>query len=587
MSPGQPVPPEVGRPDDSPDEDLRDTLTLGSLLTEPLLRYSPVVGGTIEEGGRRIEWCLPWAEALTDDESLEGVVVVARSSLLEQPTQRTAADLDRIRVGGAAALIVLVDASRTSEVEELARGRGLPVVIAAPTIGFSAINHLVAEKRLAQDAHAMAYGVSVHRELADVLYRGSGLSAMARRISRLSSSPAFLLDTELVVLAYESLGAAAVPDPDEVIRTLRNHLQATDHASGSGHTGAICMEVRLEHQLVSVVVDAIVLGGTTYGWVVIVELEHPPHPHDLAQHLVVAEQAVMISGSEMLRLRSIEETKERARGDFVHALLHGRFANPHELASRAAHHAFDVEGIYTALVVRGVIDGATTQGVTRQPGLIKAVQQLLPEEGGTTIATSLGDLLVVVRKVGSGQARAGTAEQEVASHFADGLLGLLEQTYGGTVAVAFGRPGRGVAGIMSSYREARVALEVARRLRYSGVSGYGELRVSAVLSQVAQDTEGIAFAREVFAPLHGPGERTEDLESVLIAYIESGGNVNAAARTLYMHRNTVLYKLDKVSRLLGMDLRSAENQFTIWLAYRIRVLAEVEADVEREIGPPA
>lgn len=565
-------------------DDIHQQLTLESLLAEPLLRSCPVFGADADDLAARVEWCLPLGEAVTEasPRGLEGVVIVARPELLAGTVPADIDAVGRLRRGGAVALLLV--GGPDNRAEEIALGAGIPVAVASPGTTFYQVSRIVAEKRLARDAHAMAYGVSVHRELADVLYRGSGLAAMARRISRLSSCPAFLLDTQFEVLAYESLSAAPVPDPDELIRTLRSMVTAGRVLGGEGHGSAECVQVQLEHQSVSVVLQRIVLGGTTYGWVVIVELEDPPHPHDLAQHLVVAEQAVMISGSEMLRLHSVEEAEERARGDFVHALLHGRFASTNELVSRAAHHDFDVDGAYAVVAVRGVLDAATTKGLARQANLVRSVTQLGGDHG-STLATPLGDLLVVVRKVGSGRGRRDlAADQASASAFAQQVLDSVGSSHPGA-AVSVGRPGRGMTGIMSSYREARIALEVARRLHHTGVAGYSDLRVFAVLAQVAQEPEGTAFAEEVFAPLHPPGERGDDLEAVLLAYIDNGGNLNAAARALFMHRNTVLYKLDKASRLLGMDIRSSETQFTIWLAHRIRTLAEVEAEVGQEISP--
>lgn len=564
---------------------MQHSFTVASLLEEPLLRASAVVGGSPESREARVEWSLPLSDALVAGAALKGVVVVGQAELLDSDPVVAAEQMDRLHQGGAAALVVLTGPAQQSAAPEVGKSPPLPVIMAPPGTSFAAVNRLVAEKRLTQDAHAMAYGVSVHRELADVLYRGSGLSAMARRISRLSNCPAFLLGINFEVLAYESLSAAAVPDPEELIRVLRQQL-ASEPAPPGTHVGARCLEVDLEQQTVSVVVDPMVLGGTTYGWVVIVEFDHPPHRHDLAQHLVVAEQAVMITGSEILRLRSIEESEERARGDFVHALLHGRFTSSHELSNRAAHHHFDVEGVYAVVVARGVLDAATTTGLSRSASVVRTVQQLSdgPE---TTMATPLGDLLVVVRKVSrAGRSRAAASPAQEAGEFAQALLDLLGGAESGVkAAVAVGRPGKGVPGIMNSYREARVALEVARSLRFDGVANYGDLRVFAVLAHVAQEADGRAFAEETFAPLLGAVDRSEDLEAVLMAYIESGGNLNAAARNLYMHRNTVLYKLDKASRLLGVDVRQAENQFTIWLAHRIRVLTEAETEVSREIGP--
>ena len=106
----------------------------------------------------------------------------------------------------------------------------------------------------------------------------------------------------------------------------------------------------------------------------------------------------------------------------------------------------------------------------------------------------------------------------------------------------------------------------------------------AVLEDVAASRTGQSFAADILAPLRDPN--VGDLESAVLAYVASGGNVNAASRDLHIHRNTMLYKLDRASRLLGMDLRQADNQFAVWLAHTLDLLSNTTAEVDRG-GQPA
>ncbi|MFD2395936.1 hypothetical protein ACFSVJ_02200 [Prauserella oleivorans] len=72
-----------------------------------------------------------------------------------------------------------------------------------------------------------------------------------------------------------------------------------------------------------------------------------------------------IVGTEMLRMRSISEAEERARGDFVHALLHGRFGNASDLEARAAHYDFPTSATYGVLVAE-VDPPGTARGLSRE-----------------------------------------------------------------------------------------------------------------------------------------------------------------------------------------------------------------------------
>jgi transposase-like protein len=89
----------------------------------------------------------------------------------------------------------------------------------------------------------------------------------------------------------------------------------------------------------------------------------------------------------------------------------------------------------------------------------------------------------------------------------------------------------------------------------------------------------------VLEPLRSRDSAGELLLKVVLSYIQCGGNVNAAARQLHLHRNTLFNKLEQASRLLQLDVREPEAMFRIWLAHRIDLLASVDADVSGELGP--
>lgn len=557
-------------------ETAHEALTVADILDEPVMRGCRVIaGGRLL--GRRVVWCVPWSEALTGDDALVDVVVHARvSDLFDSDPDRPR--LDRLGTRRPAALLLHGDTSGVPA--KTLDSAGYPVVQLPATATFVVCNRLIAAKTLTRAAHVLEYGVTVHRTLGELLYRGAGLPALGRQLAKLSRCPAFILDAQGEVLAYEYLGTGLVPDPSEVVRLLRDRIVDGDQPAGTR-----VVELALEDEAVTCVVAPILLGMTGYGWIVLVELTHPVRRQELAQHQVVADQAVTIVGSEMLRLRSVEAAEERARGDFVHALLHGRFANPHDLIARAAHHAFDIEATYGVVVARvlGREDANPVAG--RLPGLARRAQQLLPHRGQPTLATAIGDVLVAIRRVPQTRGTRPSTGTRLIADYARALADDLHAQSGRTFTVAYGRPVPGARGVSESYREARVAMGVCERLGITEVSGYGELRVFAALADLATSAQGAAFAREVLAPLHGPDGARGELEAAVLAYVEEGGNLNATARRLRVHRNTMLYKLQRASRLLDLDLRQPENRFTVWLAHRVVVLGEVQTSIDREFRP--
>ena len=560
-----------------------ERVTLGSLLEEPLLRSATVVADD-EALERPVSWCLPWSVATRGTEAVQHTLVH-----VDEELSPTVVDALCREVPGLHARSVTALAVNSTEPGDLLRkaawAAGLPLLGLSEQTSHLALSRLVAEKNLANEAHVLRYGVTVHHALGEVLYRGAGLSAMANQVRRFSGCSVLMLDTHLEFLVSDLVDVEP-PLAEEVAACIRAKITSGELVIDPPTSKATALTAATEAREFTVVTAPIVLGGTTYGWLLLLEHEHPPRRHDLAQHLVLAGEAATITGSEMLRLRSVEAAVERARGDFVHALLHGRFNNAHEVASRASHHGFDVGAAYGVIALSGAFDTSTPAGLERQGSLLLGVRRMRPASGQPVLATAVGDLLVVVAQVGQGvPTRDVPTEQGMLAAFGQEVLGEVRKRVRGEVLAAFGRPAIGAAGVASSYREARIALGIAQRLGLRGPCGYAELHSYAALADLSGSRQALTFAHDVLEPLRSRDSAGDELLNVVMNYIESGGNVNAAARRLHLHRNTLFNKLERASRLLQLDVREPEAMFRIWLAHRIDLLSSVDADVAAELGP--
>ncbi|TWE28553.1 PucR family transcriptional regulator [Prauserella muralis] len=544
-------------------------LTLSRLLQERLFRDAVVSGDAPAD--RVVTWCLPWDQAVPGDEDLSGVVVFGRAEQLH-PTQ-----LERLCARRPAALVVSGDDRAgpwpTGDV---------PVVVVGGHTGFRDVGRLVAELALAHEAHVLRYGVTVHRALAELLYRGAGISALCHQMSRLSHCAVAVVDRHLQVLAFAH-PAPSTLTTDDVGALLADGPPELFTAALDEGRGPVVGELPMADAAYTCVVGAIVLGGRHDGWVLLVEPAPRPHPHDLAQHRVVAEQAVTIVGTEMLRVRSISEAEERARGDFVHALLHGRFATETDLAARAQHYGFPTGSHYGVIVAGGFRSPGGDPGGGVPHAARDAARSSPP--GTQTLAAAVGDVLAVIYRFELPRRATPDAANRMVADYAAALEQELTQRLATPAQVAYGRPVTGAVHIAESYREARIALGLRRQLGLDDVCGFHELRVFATLSDLAASPAGRAFADDLLSPLRSSSAGGADLERAVVAYIECGGNVNAAARALHVHRNTMLYKLERASRALHLDLREAEHQFALWLAAKLDLLASTTAAVDRELRP--
>lgn len=555
-----------------------ERVTLARLLREPLLR-SAKVGA--DQGGleREVVWCLPLEHALTEPGRLTGILVYSQNPLVDDETMET---LTRRR----AAALVIEGNVPGEEARPTVCPAVLPVITVRAGLGLHKLSRLVAELTMARESRELRYGLVAHRALAEQFHRGVGIQALCRRLVELSGCSVALLDAQRKLLAFEAGQVIALPlDPSAVGRALRE--EPGDELLGD-HADELRPKVgclRIGDTSRTCVSHPIVLAGRHDGWVIIIESHDEPGPEHLGEHAILVEQAGMIVGTEMLRQRSVDQAEERARGDFVHALLHGRFTTIRDLEVRAAHYSYPVDASYGVVVATGMAGNASGGSFMLLSQLAREASRLGVSPGVPTMATVLGGVVAVVRGIEAGPRSASKDEVNKAlADYAAALEADFSRRVGHPVLVAFGRPVTGALAVTDSYREARIALGLRRQLKLQQPCGFSDLRVYAVLADLAASSEGTSFAKDLLAPLRESDETgSGDLQRAVLAYVESGGNLNAAARALHMHRNTMLYRLDRASRALNIDLRKAEHQFAIWLAHKIDILGEVTAAVDRDL----
>jgi DNA-binding PucR family transcriptional regulator len=119
------------------------------------------------------------------------------------------------------------------------------------------------------------------------------------------------------------------------------------------------------------------------------------------------------------------------------------------------------------------------------------------------------------------------------------------------IRVAFGRAGRGLGGFRRSHREAVQAARVAALARdvERSVVGYAQVElVSLLASDLPRAREFVATR---LGPLAAAGEPAGRLRETLSAFLAAGGRSVRAAKELYVHQNTVVYRVKRAEELLG------------------------------------
>ncbi len=142
---------------------------------------------------------------------------------------------------------------------------------------------------------------------------------------------------------------------------------------------------------------------------------------------------------------------------------------------------------------------------------------------------------------------------------------LAEATGDDALSAGVGGPKRGATGAHLALLQAEQAVVVGRALRGDGrVTLFDDLGPYCfVLGRPESDIR--EFADRILGPL-ADAERHSDLVRTLDAFLRLHGSLNAVARDLYLHRNTVRQRLRRIAKLTGADLRNADARLALQLA---------------------
>ncbi|MFF5033221.1 PucR family transcriptional regulator [Nocardia salmonicida] len=135
---------------------------------------------------------------------------------------------------------------------------------------------------------------------------------------------------------------------------------------------------------------------------------------------------------------------------------------------------------------------------------------------------------------------------------------------GGSIHAAFGLPAHGVAGFRRSHLESLATQKMSHRIARPGrLVLYDSIELEHLVSQ---DQEAMdSFVERELNGLLGADANAVRLRKTLTCYLDSMCSVEATARELGVHRNTVRYRLERIEQLLGHQVASRRLKLEVAL----------------------
>ncbi|GAV22689.1 PucR family transcriptional regulator [Carboxydothermus pertinax] len=293
-------------------------------------------------------------------------------------------------------------------------------------------------------------------------------------------------------------------------------------------------------------------------------LTENPWSNEMAKSLKQSAQIFLIA---LKQEREIQKIHLKYRDEFLHDLLYNNFENKEVLIQRGKTLGLDFSSPHVLAVV-GLDEEELAEAEKTLEHLKILLQSSLKMYWPNPVVTRRGTYLVIFlpleRKVTFLELKReiDSLIRQVKKY----VYGRLEKSF----SVGIGHLYPTADELFRSYQEAKTALELGRFFnKIDDVTYFDELGVFSLLYKMGE-WELKKFCYSLLEPIMDYDRKNEgQLLETLKTYFQCNADINTTAEKLFVHVNTLRYRLKKVEELLGMDLNLLDVQLNLFVALRI------------------
>ena len=560
------------------------------LTVQRALTAAPLDRATVAAGNGGIDQVIAHVDVLElaelpdmADWVREGELLLTRGYALPAEVEQLSAILPLLSQKGAAGLVIRLRQDHhqlPQALLETANELRFPLIVLPGHVTYLAVLNFLLRTVSNSQLAVLRQTEAIHQCLSRLVSSGGDLGDLSEALGELLAAavaivgqdgePLSVLEPELVPALKEIREEWLPGDGQQGFKRsslvqvpLQGGMAALEEQDGDGHS-------------IRAIASAVRIGTDTPATLLVWNLTRPVTSLDL----LAIEHATTIAALKLTETQAVREAEHRHLSTFLDDLLTSRFPSTEAIAFRGRNLGWDAAAAYAVGVLaisrkRTHPDANAAAGDWHDQRLLEQVLviiQSLFEHGLAWIREGVIALLLrcdpSVDDLEARQRRLDTA----------GLFRkeLERQLVNVWVWVGLGSPQPEQSRLRLSYEQARAALVVARESQpQGGVADYEGLGIYKLLCSIPRRDELEVFVRNhVGVLLAYDREHRMQLARTLDVFLRSDGNIRRSAARLWVHPNTVKYRLGRIEKLIGPVRRQPENRLAVEVALRaLRLLA--------------
>lgn len=534
----------------------------GDVTLGDVIRLSLPFGTMVSSGpgqmGRAVNWTVTLADwpTMGDEVQARDLVILPLALQARTPSAELAQHIIALADIPASALVTFQDVS--PDVKRAALRADFPIFVLPENASLRNVQRVITSLLLDRQTQTTERGMELYRELSEMSLEGRGLEAMADMMATVTGKIVVVQDKRLDVRAM-SVPAENDIDTEKLLEALRqrdNLPTLLRNRKAAARARQSYWQQVLPIENVGRLLSPIVSGDRARGYVSIVGLAGDL---DLLDSLA-AEHGAAACALEMAKAKAVSEAEKKLRGDFLEGLLAGTLPQKEieRLEGRLDHDTSQVHAVLTM-----TWDDPDPPSLRR---LETSINWLLSSHNRPALLhVYAGDHIALFQALRDG-------EDMSTAHELDRRLREHLQAEFGDVRLVSGMsgPAMTLAEWPSVHQEALQAMQLGQRLKFNHMVEFNSLGIYQLLSHIEHLAPVQTFTQQIVGPLADYDRRHRgSLVETIDAYFSHHANASQTAESLFIHRNTLLYRLERIQELTGQDINQSDMRLALHLALKL------------------
>jgi purine catabolism regulator len=423
---------------------------------------------------------------------------------------------------------------------------------------------------LQSKTNELSYALDTHHTFFNLILKGEGLSEIVDKLSHLIASPVAILGSKLELIGLSSAYRPNIQRLNDWIAQYASNkhaLEAGLYPVRSDPASDESQSVRLQP----------IPTPQRPGYILAFMNEEEIRTH----HALALEQAANVLGFELLKAQAVKDRARRFKIEFFTELVQGEIASEEEIIHRGKQHGlFPSESMLCVVcgrdsddqwteseLVHGAIEGRASETDHHYQALTKEFAKL----GAPFVLFTLNDKFIALL---SAKELLGTTDGKL--RLSQQLMAVSERlsnSEGIGLSYGIGSPINKLIDIPVAYKQAMESYRLGRSHNKQRFVQYYHSKEFADLLRLIPIDDLQEFLQETFEAWNGIDESEQrEWRRTLRIFYDNHCHIGETAKSLFIHRNTVLYRLNRIEQLTGVQVRNPADSLRIRIALMIKEL---------------